>query len=145
MRIMTVAFALGTALVLCNLGTFSVTANAQKAKVVREPRERPIIRVPVVRTTPYWDYYIVPRYRYRPEDDRVDPCGEIGRVRVKAGNAPIEQKISAYPPQVDICAFVSTSLETNRAAKRPSRAPDGQNANGSGWLRTALVTEKNSG
>ena len=24
---------------------------------------------------------------------------EIGRVRVKAGNAPIEQKISAYPPQ----------------------------------------------
>src|SRR5258706_1476917 len=26
---------------------------------------------------------------------------EIGRVRVKAGNAPIEQKISAYPPQAD--------------------------------------------
>jgi hypothetical protein len=46
---------------------------------------------------------------------------EIGRVRVKAGNAPIEQKISAYPPQADICAFVSTSLETKRAAKRPSR------------------------
>src|SRR5258705_9361376 len=73
MRIMTVAFAVGTALVLCNLGTFSVAAHAQKAKVVRQPRERPIIRVPVV--TPYWDYYIVPRYRYRPEDDRVDPCG----------------------------------------------------------------------
>jgi hypothetical protein len=30
---------------------------------------------------------------------------EIGRVRVKTGNAPIEQKISAYPPQADICAF----------------------------------------
>jgi len=75
MRTMTVAFALGTALVLCNLGTFSVAAHAQKATVVREPRERPIIRVPVVRTIPYWDYYIVPRYRYRPEDDRVDPCG----------------------------------------------------------------------
>ena len=75
MRIMTVAFALGTALVLCNLGTFSVAAHAQEAKVAREPRERPIIRVPIVRTTPYWDYYIVPRYRYRPEDDRVDPCG----------------------------------------------------------------------
>src|SRR3979411_610110 len=73
MRIMTVAFALGTALGVCNLGTFSVAAHAQKAKVVREPRERPIIRVPVVRTTPYWDYYIVPRYRYRPQDDRVDP------------------------------------------------------------------------
>src|SRR5580700_7135235 len=35
---------------------------------------------------------------------------EIGRVRVKAGNAPVKQKISAYPPQADICAFVSTSL-----------------------------------
>jgi hypothetical protein len=70
MRIMTVA--LGTALVLCNLGTFSGAAHAQKAKVVRE---REIIRVPVVRTIPYWDYYLVPRYRYRPEDDRVDPYG----------------------------------------------------------------------
>ena len=67
--------ALGTALVLCNLGTFSAAAQAQTAGGVREPRERPIIRVPVVRTTPYWDYYIVPRYRYRPEDDRVDPYG----------------------------------------------------------------------
>jgi hypothetical protein len=47
MRIMTVA--LGTALVLCNLGTFSAAAHARKAKVVREPR--PIIRVPMVRTT----------------------------------------------------------------------------------------------
>src|SRR5260370_1852251 len=73
MRIMTVAFALGTALVLCNLGTFSVAAHARDAKVVREPRVRLIVRVPVER--PYWDSYIVPRYRYRPEDDRVDPCG----------------------------------------------------------------------
>src|SRR5882762_9205742 len=46
---------------------------------------------------------------------------EIGRVRVKVGNAPIEQKISAYPPQADICAFVSTSPETKRAARRPSQ------------------------
>jgi hypothetical protein len=45
MRTMTVA--LGTALVLCNLGTFSAAAHARKAKVVREPR--PIIRVPMVR------------------------------------------------------------------------------------------------
>src|SRR6202790_1889217 len=74
MRIMT-AFALGTALVLCNLGTFSAAAHARKAKVVREPRVRLIVRVPVVRTTPYWDSYIVPRYRYRPQDDRVDPYG----------------------------------------------------------------------
>lgn len=75
MRIMTVAFALGTALVMCNPGIFGVAAHAQNAKIVRQPRERPIIRVPVVKTTPYSDYYIVPRYRYRPEDDRVDPCG----------------------------------------------------------------------
>ena len=75
MRIMTVAFALGTALVLCDTGTFSVAAHAQKAEVVRQPRQRPLIRVPVVTATPYWDYNIVPRYRYRPEDDRVDPCG----------------------------------------------------------------------
>jgi hypothetical protein len=68
MRIMTAAFALGTALVLCNLGTFAA-AHAREAN-----RERLIVRVPVVRPTP-WDYYIVPRYRYRPEDDRVDPCG----------------------------------------------------------------------
>ena len=75
MRIMTVAFAVGTALVLCNLGTPATAAQARKAKVVREPRVRLIVRVPVVRTTPYWDSYIVPRYRYRPEDDRVDPYG----------------------------------------------------------------------
>ena len=54
MRTMTVAFTLGTALALCNLGTFSVAA--QKAKVVREPR--PIITVPAVRTTPYRDYLL---------------------------------------------------------------------------------------
>jgi hypothetical protein len=46
---------------------------------------------------------------------------EIGRAGVKAGSAPIEQKISAYPPQADICAFASTSLETKRAAWRPSQ------------------------
>jgi hypothetical protein len=56
MRMMTVAFVFGSAVVLC---TFSAAA-----KVVREPRERLYVRVPVVR--PYWDSYIVPRYRYRP-------------------------------------------------------------------------------
>ena len=73
MRIMTVAFALGTALVLSNLGAFSVAAHAQDTRVVREPRQRPIVVIRPDR--PYWDSYIVPRYRYRPEDDRVDPCG----------------------------------------------------------------------
>lgn len=70
MRMMTVALALGTAL-LCNLGTFGTAAQARTARVVHEPRL--VVTVPVVR--PYWDSYIVPRYRYRPEDDRVDPYG----------------------------------------------------------------------
>ena len=87
MRIMTVV--LGTALILCNLGTFSAAAYAQKAKVVREPRERLIVRVPVVRTIPYWDYNIVPRYRYRPEDDRVDPYGPPVAPVIRYGNQEI--------------------------------------------------------
>ncbi len=70
MRIMTVAIVFGTALVLCNLGTFSSVAHAQEAKVVREPQVRLIVRVPVVRTTPYWDYYIVPS---------LSPSGRPGR------------------------------------------------------------------
>ncbi len=93
MRIKT-AFALGAAVVLCNLGTFSVAAHAQNARVVREPRERPIIRVPVVRTAPYWDYNIVPRYRYRPEDDRVDPYGPPVAPVIRYGNQ--EEYIPAW-------------------------------------------------
>ena len=73
MRISIVALA--TALVLYGLETFGGAAHAQNATLKREARERAIIRVPVVRSSPYWDYNIVPRYRYRPEDDRVDPCG----------------------------------------------------------------------
>ena len=87
MRIVIVA--LGTALVLLDLGTFSAAAYAQQANVVREPRERPIIRVPVVRATPYWDYNIVPRYRYRPEDDRVDPYGPPVAPVIRYGNQEI--------------------------------------------------------
>ena len=94
MRIMTVALALGTVLVLCNLGTFSAAAHARKAKVVREPRERLIVRVPVVRPTPYWDPYIVPRYRYRPQDDRVDPYGPPVVPVVRYGNQ--EETVSAW-------------------------------------------------
>ncbi|MCK1290210.1 hypothetical protein ABIB75_006734 [Bradyrhizobium sp. GM2.2] len=72
MKITTVACALGTALVLCNLGISDAEARARKARVVDEQRLR--VDVPVLRPTP-WDYNIVPRYRYRPEDDRVDPYG----------------------------------------------------------------------
>jgi hypothetical protein len=75
MRMRTVAVALGAVLVLGGLGTFGAAAQTRHAKVVREPRARLLVRVPVTRPTPYWDSYIVPRYRYRPEDDRVDPYG----------------------------------------------------------------------
>jgi hypothetical protein len=74
MRIMTVALTLGAALVLCSPGIFGAAAQAREARAVREPPARVFVRVPV-RPTPYWDSYIVPRYRYRPEDDRVDPYG----------------------------------------------------------------------
>ena len=86
MRTMTVAFALGTALALWNLGTFGAAAQARTAKVVREPT-RLIVRVPVVR--PYWDSYIVPRYRYRPEDDRVDPYGPPVVPVIRYGNQEV--------------------------------------------------------
>ena len=72
MKIMTVACALGAALVLCSLGTPGAEARTRKAHVV--PEERLRVDVPVIRPTP-WDYNVVPRYRYRPEDDRVDPYG----------------------------------------------------------------------
>jgi hypothetical protein len=85
MRIMTATFALGTALVLCSMGMLSGVAQARRAKVVREPpRERLIVTVPVER--PYWDSYIVPRYRYRPEDDRVDPYGPPVVPVIRFGN-----------------------------------------------------------
>jgi hypothetical protein len=87
MRIMTVAFALGAALVLCNLGMFGAAAQAREAKVPLEPRERLVVRVPVER--PYWDSNIVPRYRYRPEDDRVDPYGPPVVPVIRYGNQEI--------------------------------------------------------
>jgi hypothetical protein len=89
MRITTVAFALG-ATVLSNLPTFNVAAQAQS----REQRERPLVRVPIVKATPYWDYNIVPRYRYRAEDDRVDPCG--GPVVPVIRYGPQEETVPAW-------------------------------------------------
>jgi len=85
MRLKTVA--LGTTLVLCNLGTFGAAAQAQDARVFREPR-RVIITAPEVRPTP-WDYYIVPRYRYRPEDDRIDPYGPPVVPVIRYGNQEV--------------------------------------------------------
>jgi hypothetical protein len=81
--------ALGTAMVLSSLGTFSAAAHAQKAKVDRGPRQI----ITVVKPTP-WDYYIVPRYRYRPEDDRVDPYGPPVVPVIRFGNQ--EQTVRAW-------------------------------------------------
>jgi hypothetical protein len=92
MRILTVAFTLGTAMVLCNLGTSPAAAQTRKPQVVGEPRERLIVRAPVVR--PYWDSYIVPRYRYRPEDDRVDPYGPPVAPVIRYGNQ--EQYVTRF-------------------------------------------------
>ena len=93
MRMMTAAFALGTALVVCCPGMFSPAAYAQDARAVRAPRERLVVRVPVER--PYWDSYIVPRYRYRPEDDRVDPYGPPVVPVIRYGNQ--EVTLPAWP------------------------------------------------
>jgi hypothetical protein len=87
MRIMTVAFALGTALVMLNPGSFPTAAQARTGKVVHQPRERIFVPVPVVR--PYWDSYIVPRYRYRPEDDRIDPYGPPVVPVIRFGNQEV--------------------------------------------------------
>lgn len=105
MRIVTVAFALGTALVLCNLETFSTPAHARTAKVVREPRERLFVTVPVQR--PYWDSYIVPRYRYRAEDDRVDPCG-----------GPVVPVISVGPQDETVPLWLANALGLGRVHGR---------------------------
>jgi hypothetical protein len=77
MRIMTVA--LGTALVLCSPETFSAAAHAKKAKGVREPR--PIIRVPMVRTTL----------------DRVDPYGPPVVPVIRYGNQKVYLPLWTWP------------------------------------------------
>ena len=87
MRMKTAAFALGTALVLCSLETSGAAAAARKTRIVREPPPRLYVGVPVER--PYWDSYIVPRYRYRPEDDRVDPYGPPVVPVIRYGNQEI--------------------------------------------------------
>jgi len=62
--------------------TSTTTAQARTAKPVRV-----YVTLPVV--TPYWDSNIVPRYRYRPEDDRVDPCGGPVFPVIRDGNQDI--------------------------------------------------------
>ena len=72
MRIMTLSLALvGTALAL------SGTAAQAQTHARHLHRARIIITTPPATVDPTWpvDYYIVPRYRYRPQDDRIDPYG----------------------------------------------------------------------
>jgi hypothetical protein len=69
MRIAAVAITIVTASALCSA-----------AQARHYHRVNHLVRVPVVSIAtrdPTWpvDYNIVPRYRYRPQDDRVDPYG----------------------------------------------------------------------
>jgi hypothetical protein len=56
------------------LTAMAALSTAAHAASVRKPLHSRIRVVPVVMSDPYWvpDYNIVPRYRYRPQDDRVD-------------------------------------------------------------------------
>jgi hypothetical protein len=73
--------------------TGKTAAHARKAT---EPRVR--LTVPVVSPTP-WDYYIVPRYRYRPQDDRVDPYGP-----------PVVPIVSSAPQDATVPGFARTAF-----------------------------------
>src|SRR6202167_578849 len=84
MKLMTVTFALGTALALSSPGAFIAAAHAKQRIIIVTPRT----------PEPYWDSYIVPRYRYRPEDDRVDPCG--GPVVPVIRYGPQEETVPAW-------------------------------------------------
>jgi len=74
--------------------TGKTAAHARKAT----PRVRLTVRAPVVSPTP-WDYYIVPRYRYRPQDDRVDPYGP-----------PLVPVVSYGPQDATVPGFAGTGF-----------------------------------
>ena len=69
MRLSLATVATGAALLLSGL--------THAAHNHRHPVTRVVVRTPAPSADPTWpvDYYIVPRYRYRPQDDRVDPYG----------------------------------------------------------------------
>ena len=75
--------ALAVVLALASTALTSTTAaRARTAKPVRV-----YVTVPVV--TPYWDSNIVPRYRYRPQDDRIDPYGPPVVPVIRYGNQEV--------------------------------------------------------
>ena len=80
--------------------TSTTTAQARTAKPVRV-----YVTLPVV--TPYWDSNIVPRYRYRPEDDRVDPCG-----------GPVVPVISFGPQEETVPLWLANALGLGRVHGR---------------------------
>ena len=69
-------------LALASMALTTTAAQARTAKPVRV-----YITVPVV--TPYWDSNIVPRYRYRPQDDRVDLYGPPVVPVIRYGNQEV--------------------------------------------------------
>jgi hypothetical protein len=95
--------AIGAAVALFSQGTLGYAAHAQQAETARQSRTAPLIRVPIVRSAPYWDGYIVPRYRYRPEDDRVDPCG-----------GPVVPVIRFGPQEQTVPVWLADSLGLGR-------------------------------
>ena len=95
MRILTAA--IGTALVLGGLGTSSASAQTRHRHVY-QTRER-IYVTPSPGTNAYWDSNVVPRYRYRPEDDRVDLCA-----------GPVEPVISYGAQQTTVPPWVANAL-----------------------------------
>jgi hypothetical protein len=95
---MTVAFALGTALALCSPGAFIAAARAKPKRIIIVTPRTP---------EPYWDSYIVPRYRYRAEDDRVDPCG-----------GPVVPVIRYGPQEVTVPFWLAHGLGLDRVHGR---------------------------
>jgi hypothetical protein len=98
MRIMIVAFALGTTLAMCSPGAFITEALAKPKRIIIVTPKTP---------QPYWDSYIVPRYRYRPEDDRVDPCG-----------GPVVPVIRYGPQEVTVPLWLANGLGLDRVHGR---------------------------
>src|SRR4051812_16612802 len=94
---------LGAVLALFSQGPLGSAAHAQQTQPGRQPKPAPSIRVPIVRLAPYWDGYIVPRYRYRPEDDRVDPCG-----------GPVVPVIRVGPQEQTVPTWLANSLGLGR-------------------------------
>jgi len=78
---MMVAATLGTMVALSAAAQAGSRADARQA--LHRPARVVVAASPPVIRDPYWipDYNIVPRYRYRPQDDRVDTSPYAPRSR----------------------------------------------------------------